>query len=573
MTITESPAEPEAVDEIPTEPAYDREAADLLAQVPDSALAYFEFKSLDSVEELVLRSTMATGLPIGAKAGFSLGTLPIASVGIDPSRLDHTAPIALAYIPVPGGHFPAPILMVPALDDGPLVVSFSALANRGLKVRRIEGGYAVVEPVGFDESTARGGSALTENLKDAAFKGSFDTETFLPMLEYSLQPLYETLAEEYRKSKPRGWTGPEHSFAPEDLADHLRESEQVRFGFDMEGDRATLSLRLVDINDTAYGNGASTPELRATLKELSHHLDIEGPASFVTAFDPESAVATLRDLWDRRDEWRIIDGINPFAVSTALEEDARNERRNLDESALDSIEKATLRMLSEFQPGAAVTFQMEPSSGHLAIYLAARNPERAREAISLLLSKCDLDTWGFEMALPIRSMMDGTLVEDYNVRFDTRRLDFDSRAAMRNGFKTYLGDSSLHLKVASVGRHVLVILGGDTSAVSARIRSFSDTGLAQEEYVRAADSLSEGNAATIGYVDLVQVFGQLSGIRAASRGLSAAENHRELKRGVEASSAPFFVWESREGHDSLYGATFDMLALKAAIETFGNSGF
>ncbi len=547
---------------------YDREAADLRAQVPDTALAYFEFESLTTLEEFSLRIATLTEAPPEMLIGVSLAALPIAGVGIDLSRIDREARIALAYVPVPGDFFPSPIVIVPASDEGPVVESLRAIANRGLRVRRIEGGYVVIEPAGLDDTASRGGSALTNDLPEAAIRGRFDTETFLPLLNPSLEPIADALEESYRKSRPRGWTGDYPDFSPANFTQHLRGCEQVGFGIGMDGDRVSVDLRLVDYNESAYGNGQSALDVSTTLDELSHHLDTAAPVAFVTAFDPETAVQALRSLWERRDEWTLFDGVDIFQTD---EEDERNSRSELSKSALDSMELAMIRMLESFQPGAGVAFQMEPSKAHLAIYLAARNPDRAREAISLLLSKCDLETWGFEMALPIRSMMDGTLVEDYNVRFDTRRLDFDSRAAMRNGFKTYLGDSSLHLKVASVGRHVLVILGGDTTAVDMRIREFSDKGLANIEYVRAADQAANGDTATIWHVDLVDALAQVSGLGAVSRGTSVADSHRDMKRDAGDSSAPFIIWNTLEGLDSVYGASFDLFSLKAAFEAFKNS--
>ena len=569
VSVSEVAAQP-TVDEIdPVNLAFDREAVDLRAEVPDNALAYFEFESLNRLEELSLRIASLSKSPMEALLGTSLATVPLAGVGIDPSKIDRDARIALAYVPVPGDLFPSPIVIVPATDEGPVVTSFRALANRGMRVRRIEGGFAVIEPAGLDESTERGNSILVNELPETAVRGCFETEMFLTHLNPSLEPISVALRDSYRNSRPKGWPGGLHNFSPEELTDHLRGSEQVGFGFDMEGDRVTLSLRLAEANSEAYGGGQLTKELSATLDELGHHLDFTAPVAFVAAFDPETAVKSLRKQWERRDEWMTFGSVDIFGSRVS---EGNDERDELDHSALDSMEQAMVRMLDSFQPGAGVAFQMEPSKAHLAIYLSARNPDRAREAISLLLSKCDLEVWGFEMALPIRSMMDGTLVEDYNVRFDTRRLDFDSRAAMRNGFKTYLGDSSLHLKVATVGRQVLVVLGGDTQAVDARIRDFSDKGLGNLEYVRAVEEVSDGDSATIGHVDLIQVMKQLSGLGAVSRGASAADTHRKMKRDAASDTAPFLVWNSLEGRDSVYGASFDLFSLKRAFEAFEASG-
>ncbi|WP_419190472.1 hypothetical protein [Saltatorellus ferox] len=570
--VVEAELEPTGAVDRAAEPppvVFDRSEADFAAEIPDNSLAYFEFESLTALEELSLRISTLVEFQGHALFDSTLATVPIAGVGIDPSLIDRDARIALAYVPVPGELFPAPMVIVPARDEGPVVVSFSALATRGMKVRRIGGGYAVVEPIGMNDSVDRGDSGLISDLPEANIRGRFDSSTFLPLLKPSLEPLCRALNESYRLARPKTSSGDLYEFEPESFTQLVRDSQEVGFGFSLDGDRASISLRLVGGQKETYGTGVGAGDISATLNELSHHIDREDPVSFVTAFEPETAVSTLRHLWENRDDWSSIGRTRLFG---AEDDDARNQRSKLSSEALDSMERATVRMLDSFQPGAALSFQMEPSKAHVAIYLAARNPDRAREAISLLLSKCDLETWGFEMALPIRSMMDGTLVEDYSVRFDTRRLDFDRRAAMRNAFKTYLGDSSLHLKVATSGRHVLVILGGDTMAVDTRIREFSEKGLAEVEHVRAIDLVGGADAATVYHADFVKIFGQLSGLGAVAEGHSVADTHRELIREVGDNRAPFVIWSGPEGNDVIFGASFELSSLTTAFDAFKGSG-
>lgn len=548
---------------------FNRDEADFAAEVPDNALAYFEFESLETLEALSLRITTLLELEGEHILDATLATVTIAALGVDPSMIDRGARVALAYVPVPGELFPAPMVIIPARQEGPIVVSFAALSSRGMKVRRIGGGYAVVEPIGMDDSVDRGDSPLITDLPESTIRGRFDRETFLPMLNPSLEPLARTINDGYRLARSKISAGELYEFTPESFTQVLETSESVGFGLNIEGDRATVSLRLTGALKDTYGTGIGSGELSSTLNELSHHLDTEDPVSFVTAFEPETAVATLRQAWEQREEWSHFGRTRLFG---SADMDRRNPRSKLSSEALDSMERAAIRMLDSFQPGAALSVQMEPSKAHIAVYLAARNADRAREAISLLLSKCELETWGFEMALPIRSMMDGTLVEDYSVRFDTRRLDFDRRAAMRNAFKTYLGDSSLHLKVATAGSHVLVVLGGDTMAVDTRIRDFSDKGLAEIQHVQAIDEVSQADAAHVWHADFVQIFGQLSGLGAVAEGHSAADTHRDLIREVGDKRAPFTLWSAPSGRDLLYGASFDLTSLTIALDAFKGSG-
>ncbi len=567
LAATSSGADPGvAVESVPSADdnggaaSFDRQGnLDLTQFIPNNALAYFQCSSLEDLEEAIIRLNNATGIAETLGASGALATMPLINVGIDPSRVDRTVPIAIAFAPVPGELFPALIVVAPALGDAPVVNSAAALTVRGLKARRVADGYIVVEPINLGPATARGEARVTQQLPEGVIAGHFDTETFIPLLTPTLYEAASRLNENYRVSRPKTSAKELYEFDADPLLEALREPRELAFGVALDGDQATVSLRLVG---TATGESAddssapaSSPEfVTATLNELSQYVDRADPLSSLVAFHPETAAAELASL---------LDVVNGEAEARGLLDGLYVKGETFLEMG-SAIEK----MLSSFQPGAAVSMQFEPAKAHIAIYLAADNPTRAREAISLLLSQCEYETWGFEMALPIRSMMDRILVEDYSVRFDTRRLDFDERAKMRTAFKTLLGDSSLHLKVATSDTHVLILLGGDTMAVNSRIRSFSSQGLADRDVVQAINFVSDAQSARINHSDFVKLFGQIAGLDAVAKGKSVADTYRGVMREVGEGSAPFTCWNGEEGSDRIMGATFPLETLKKAFDAF-----
>lgn len=528
---------------------------DLTQFVPNNAVAYFECSSLEEFEEAMIRLNNATQLSETVGNAGALATIPLVNVGIDPSRVDRTCPIAMAFAPVPGELFPAPIFVAPALGNAPVVNSASALSARGLKARRVADGYIVVEPLGLGPATPRGEANVTQNLPEGVVSGHFDTETFIPLLAPGLYDIADRLNENYRVSRPKTSAKKLYEFDADPLIKALRVPRELAFGVALDADQATVSLRLVG----GPAGDESLPQAPAqavseAFNELSQYVDSEDPLSSLVSFHPETAAANIAAL---------MDSVNEQAESRGLLEGLSIQGETFLAMG-DAIEK----MLTSFQPGASVSMQFEPAKAHLAVYLAAENPARAREAISLLLSQCEYETWGFEMALPIRSMMDRTLVEDYSVRFDTRRLDFDQRAKTRTAFKTLLGDSSLHLKVATSDSHVLILLGGDTMAVNSRILSFSSSRTADRDLVRAIALVEGAQFTKIYQTDFVRLFGQIAGLKAVAEGKSVAETYRQITREVGEGSAPFTGWRATDGGDTLLGATFPLAALSKAFDAF-----
>lgn len=538
-------------------PAIERKGnLDLRQFVPDNAVAYFECSSLDDLEAAVMRLNNAMELSETLGNTAALATMPLVNVGIDPSRIDRNAPIAMAFAPVPGELFPSPIFVAPALDNTPVVNSASALTARGLKARRVADGYIVVEPISLGPATPRGAASVTQDLLEGVLSGHFDTETFIPLLAPGLYEIADRLNENYRVSRPKTSAKELYEFDADPILEALREPRALAFGVALDADQATVSLRFVGdpTADGETGPQAPAEAVSAALNELCQYISDEDPLSSLVSFHSESAARNIASL---------MDSVNERAASRGLLEGLSIQGETFLAMG-DAIEK----MLTSFQPGASVSMQFEPAKAHLAIYLATDDPTRARDAISLLLSKCEYETWGFEMALPIRSMMERTLVEDYSVRFDTRRLDFDQRAKTRTAFKTLLGDSSLHLKVATSDHHVLILLGGDTLAVNSRIRDFSTAKPADRNLLRAIAAVDGADSTRIYQTDFVRLFGQVAGLKAVAEGKSVAETYRQITREIGEGSAPFTGWRAKSGGDTLLGATFPLEALSKAFDAF-----
>lgn len=532
-----------------------RIAIDMAAQVPLDAVAYFECDSLDVLEETLTRiSTLTDEIPDGSL----MATLPLVSSGIDPALIDRHAPIALALAPVQGQVLPMPIIVVASEGEAaPLGVSNATLLARGIRSRALEGGYHVFEHL--THSTARGGAAVTEGLPDTSFRGRFDVEGLTPVVVTQTLRFAGALNEAYRLSQPRQSHRDIYEFSADDLLGLFRQHEQIAFGLTFEGDDVRLTGR-------TYGSDAAMDPERvidvATMESLARHVNSREPFSMVAAFDPEKALQELVEAWSH-----IERGAGPGILDIARTDGGG-----------ELMDAALATMLDSFDTAAAVSVVLEPAKAHVAFYLSADSPDRAREAVSLMLSKCELDTWGFEMALPIRSRTGQTLVEDYSVRFDTRRFDFDARARMREGFKTFLGDSSLHLKVATSESEVLLVLGGDTAAVNTRIRDFAEARDVDPGSRLALDELGGGGPTTsvpsgrIVHSDLVQLFSQIAGLEAIAAGESVADTYRTVMRSAGEGNASFTTWSTIVGDGYSYGATFELRALERAFDAFKGSG-
>jgi len=542
-------------------PADDPNAAiDLTRHVPDHAIGYVEFASLEALEIATLRVKTLTGeAAADVQRTVALATSPLIEVGIDPTKLDRTKPIAVAFVPGSGLEGPRPVIIAPARSEGPIASSATALSARGMGARRVEDDYVVVEHAGAADSTgSSGNAAVTLDLPEGVVRGCFDTDVLAPMLAMPLYGAASDMNESYRLARPQRSAGDLYEFDADAALAWVRGTPRMAFAIQMQGDAATVVLRETERDGVAR---AGAPSNGAIMSSLAQHLSATDPISFVAAFDrndvTERITRTLGEIWTVLDEFEVLGG----------EMSGRLELPN------DEVAGEIERMLGSFHGAAAVSVDVEPGKALVAVYLLGTDIARTRQALSLLFSQCDVEEWGFELALPTRSVIAGTLVEDYTVRFDTSRLDFDQRAELREAFKTFLGDSTLHLKVATAGEHVMVLLGGDTAAVAGRIRAFSPGGACEPELRAAIEAASRGEDAIAGRVDTVALLGQLAGIRDVGRGHSVADTVRQIEREVGEGVAPFLFWSSFGGGARTMGAHFDFEAIPTAFDAFKGAGF
>lgn len=531
-----------------------RDLIDLSAHVPADALAYVEVRSLAELEEAGLRlGILANGVAAEMFPEFDV-TLPLVTAGIDTSKLDHDAPFAIAAVPIPDAFFPAYFLIIPQQGADSPVPSTAALAGQGLKAREVDGGYVIVEDLRLGSWTERGGAEVTHDIGDGLICGRANGAFAAPLLAPFVRQIADALNEQYRVSRPSVSAKQLRTVDADAIIQGLAGIDDGAFAFDIELDQIDFSFRSYG---TAGAGGVGAVD--STLADLAHHVDRDAPLSVLMAFDPDSVVQDLQTGWDEAQASDLMDG--PGAEAGEILTDL-----------FGSEDSPIAKALGAFKPGAVMTNNFEPGKAHVAFYLTAHEAGRAREAISYLVSSCELDSLGFELALPVRSMQGSTLVEDYSIRFDTRRLDFDARAAMREAFKNFLGDSTLHLKVATAANHVLVILGGDTAAVSGRVRDFSAKGTCDKDLGFALEKVSGAGTAMVCHADLVTLFSHVSGLVAVADGHSVADTHREIARATGNGGAPFTVWSATEGSDEISGVTFEMSALSRAFEAFKGSG-
>ena len=540
-------------------------AVDLVDLVPNTATAYVEFASMDALEEAVLRFR-SEGDMEGLVEWEPMDMLtPFLRAGVDVQKMSSSQPFALALAPVPGTDEQSTILILPAADEAPLVRSIAAMTAEQFTATRCPGNYLLIQHEDLPATPeSRGSAEVTERLPQGFMRGRMDTETLIEVLGPYLSSAAEEINEQYRIARPYMAGNEVTQFDTEVLFEALRGAPEVAFGLELEADRVTAHARLVGHEDSPRDQYTGPRIESRVLEGLSRHVYGSDPFARIVAFEPEDVLSRLKATWSVICQSEVIHG-----------RDSRNLTHptlEMGPSAQAAIQAAVLKMLGSFENAAAVSFEMGPSRAFAAIYLISSDPARTREAISLMLAKCDLDSWGFEMALPVRSIVEETLVEDYSVRFDTRRIDFDGRAAMREAFKTYLGDSKLHLKVATSGDHVLLLLGGDTPATLQRIREFSSEAPVDRRIAEAAELVEDYNDVQVHHSDVIQLIADVANLRSLHAGEAPPVSIREIRRKAVDEPAQITIWSAVDEDDIVMGTSFELSGLRSAVEAVNHSG-
>ena len=143
---------------------------------------------------------------------------------------------------------------------------------------------------------------------------------------------------------------------------------------------------------------------------------------------------------------------------------------------------------------------------------------------------------------------------------------------MREAFKTYLGESKLHLKVATSGDHVLLLLGGDTLGTTKRIRDFDGESPVDSRIAEAARLVEDHEGAQVHYSDAIQLIADIASLRSIHINDAPPVSIRELRRQAEDDPAQITVWNAIDGDGEVFGASFELSGLRSAVEAIKYSG-
>jgi len=222
--------------------------------------------------------------------------------------------------------------------------------------------------------------------------------------------------------------------------------------------------------------------------------------------------------------------------------------------AVHTLYSSSVDFMGRFDPGAVMLLDPTPGSMHVACVLQSSDPVQARAAFGDMLAMLDFDAIGFDLSLPERSRIGNAVVEDFKFRFDTRKLDFDARSAMRTAFESFLGDADLHFQIASTGREMMFVLGADTAATTARVRAFSAPNGAPPDLAAGLAALGKANPGWVWRIDVARFLTLQDEVRAALMGESAAAARRDaLRRQPDVGSVPVVIWAGIQGSRAVGG--------------------
>ena len=327
-----------------------------------------------------------------------------------------------------------------------------------------------------------------------------------------------------------------------------RDLDSIDASIELEGGRLSATLQAdTDGGVLAEGWSAQAHQLDA----LAKHLVSDSPIVIASAFD----------------------------VQRGAEEGLAELERALAEVPLAARERlleaytSVMAFLGAYGPG--VVMHIDPSLGgmHAALILRTETPRESRVALGDLLSSLDLDSLGFELTLPTRSRVGRASVEDYTFRFDTRRIDFDTRARMRDFFEVFLGSADLHMKVAVSGKETMIMLGGDTDRVDRRVRDFTREREVPADISAALETLKGANPSALWRFDLLRLVTLGDELTAITAGVSPSAARREALNGRDAGDGvPVLAWGGTR-EDSLFGGmSVDLDGLERALEILRPEG-
>ncbi len=240
------------------------------------------------------------------------------------------------------------------------------------------------------------------------------------------------------------------------------------------------------------------------------------------------------------------------------------------QAVVDAVEGALPEFLGSFEPGAVTLIDPTPGAMHLAIVLQARDTSIAGTALGRLLGSIDFETVGLDLSLPVRSRLGNAVVEDFTIRLDGRRLDFDARSQMRELFEAFLGGPHIHLYMATSGREMMLVLGGANSGTEARLRAFTAPKGAPPELQAAVEALGNANPGQVWRVDAARLVTLGAEFAAAAVGGSPAAARRDALRAAPSlGSVPVLLWGGVRTDRAFGGCEVNLDDLERAFRVLG----
>ncbi|MEZ6015798.1 MAG: hypothetical protein R3F49_11830 [Planctomycetota bacterium] len=504
-----------------------------LTLVPSDTVAVVRIASMAALEDAILKvSAIAerAGNPVPIRNSLMLA---FAQAGVEWNKVREREPIVVAVRLPAGKSEPEFIAYLPVALAGP--------SNDVAQQTEVEGDYLALTQPGKSVPAAAPPDwcdGVPAGLMRARVDAKALLKRFGPLVPMALQSFM-----------PAGDTPPE--LAAEvarqqaELLAMIQSVRQLDLTVDLDGGQLELAAAL----DVEGGPIAASASQRGNaLASLARHLSLDAPLAGALSFDVDNAEQSGAE------QLSAMLGVVPEPMRATL----------------SALHDASLSFLGAFEPGAITLVDPTPGSMYVAWIMSSKDPARSRDALGELLGAVDFDALGFDLSLPVRSRIGGAVVENFALRFDTRRLDFDARAQMRTAFESFLGDESVHIMIATSGQEVMFVLGGDTPATQARIRAFSNPSGIPDELKAGLAAIGDSNPASVWRVDAARLLTLGAEFNAAATGGSAAAARRDaLRTQPNLGSVPLVLWGGTRTDSAFGGLSVDLDDLESAMRLLG----
>lgn len=502
-----------------------------LTLVPGDAVAVVRCRSVEALEEALLKLTAIAGragAPMPAANYLSLG---LGAIGLTSDDIDASSPVVLALRVPDDAMVPEWIAYVPGAAKRPM-------QHPDFTLTAAAGGYSALLPNGGSVPAADCPEWCAE-LPDELLVARIDAETLYDRFGLLMASALAELA-------------PDES-APAALRAQFAHEREMLLGIAMSAKLVDVVLDIdegvLSIDGVLESEGGPIEEQTSTrgncLAKLSHHLVSNAPIVLAFAFDAEKVPQATQE------EFQAALESLPPAVRGSLE----------------MLYDATLGLASAFDPGVVVQIDPTPGEMQLSVIMRSANPSKSHDAMNDVIAGLDFEALGFELSMPVRSRVGLAVVEDYTVQIDTRHMDFDERAALRRNFEQCIGDESLHLKIASAGAETMWLLCGNPKRAEQRLREFSVKREVPPAYSEALARLEGMNPVQWMRIDALRLATLPAEFAAAASGSSAAAGRREALRGKEIPGGIPMVAFGGLRSDGAFGSVeIDLAAVERAVE-------